>query len=232
VRGVVAWAAVAALAKPVGAAAAAVVAAAFLGPPLLLRARRRTRVAAAAALAVAVALVAAYTALSADRRSGAATAASYFRDFYTPSTHAGVWDVWLRSGIGRFGWQSVSLPAWAFALALASLVAAPALVALAPRARRLDGGARCAVASCALAAVAYVLLLNAVEAYTLAHPHSGTLLQGRYLTAVAPLAVAGLLTAATRLPPRLAHALCAALVAVWLLVSLVALDTVVRYFAA
>jgi hypothetical protein len=124
----------------------------------------------------------------------------------------------------------MTLPTWAIAVGVASILVAAAIVVVARTAAPLAPAARNGVLACAVTVIAYIAVLNGVEIHSLLNDH-GTLLQGRYLTAVAPLAVAGLLTLASRLPARRCAALCIGLCLVWLVLALDALDLVVRYYA-
>ena len=113
---------------------------------------------------------------------------------------------------------------------MASILVAVVVAVAGPGAAPLAPAARAGALGCAVAVVAYVAVLHGVAVHSLLNEHGG-ILQGRYLTAIAPLAVAGFLTLASRLPRRRCAALCVGLCLMWLVLSLDALDTVVRYYA-
>lgn len=230
------WGALAVAAKPVGMVAAGALVAAFLVVPAVLRSRRAaallTAAAASAGLAATVAAI-----VGGERiRSPYSFAVRYAWDFYLPRlpsvtgepTAARAWSVWVEGGVGSFGWLSVWLPTWAYWLALASVVVAAGVAVAGLRRDRL---ALPLVLSCLVGAALYLALLHVAELRLLL-VGQGRLLQGRYLIPIIPLAVCAFLAAVAPLPARARSALVGGTVAVWALLSLLALGAVVDYFAS
>jgi 4-amino-4-deoxy-L-arabinose transferase-like glycosyltransferase len=90
-----------------------------------------------------------------------------------------VFDVWLRQGIGTFGWLDVNLPGWIYPVA-GSVVAGIAIAAVALLARVRSRQRLALLAFFALTLLALLLLLHASE-YLFLIAGSGGFLQGRYL---------------------------------------------------
>jgi 4-amino-4-deoxy-L-arabinose transferase-like glycosyltransferase len=231
-----AWTLLASTAKPVGAPLVVCVAAAFAAVPAALRSRRVAAALVAALASGGVALTVLALVGGTRVRAPYEFGARYLLDFYRPrlpgltgdSSPSRAWSVWVESGIGSLGPFTVWLPSWTYALALTALLAAGggAIFGLSRDRRHLPFAA-----SCAAAVGLYVAVLHVAE-LDLLLKDLGSLLQGRYLTAVAPLGVAAFAAGAAALPRRAAHVLFVIVLAVWALVALVALDAVVAYFAS
>jgi hypothetical protein len=230
------WSAVTTAAKPVGLPIAAAFVAAFLVVPAVLRSRRAAALLTAAAASAGLLATAAALVGGERIRSPYSFAVRYAWDFYRPRlpsltgepAAARAWSVWVEGGVGTFGWLTVRLPSWAYGLALLSLaVAVVASVAGLRRSRsRLP-----LVASCAAAVALYLAQLHAAELQLLLHAQ-GTLLQGRYLIPVVPLAVCAFLASVAPLGGRVRMGVVGGTIAVWALLSLLGLNAVVDYFAS
>jgi len=122
--------------------------------------------------------------------------ASYLWQFYLPrlpfqrdfpaSEGLQVYEVWIKTGWGAFGWFEARLPEPVYvALAVGTvLVAVAAVVALVRARRRLDGAV---LSVLLLAALSLLLVLHLVEASSISIGQ-GAIAQGRYLLPLAPLA--------------------------------------------
>jgi hypothetical protein len=233
---VAAWSVLAGTTKPVGVPAAACVVAAFVVMTPVLRSRRARALVVAAVASVGL-LAAGLAVVGGERvRAPFSFATRYMWDFYRPRLPALVgdvaparaWSVWVESGVGSFGWLSVWLPSWAYALGLLAV----AVAAVASVYGLLRDRSHVPVAlSCAAAVLLYVLVLHAAEAESLFRGR-GLLLQGRYLTALTPVAAAGFLAAVASLPRRARSAVVGGVLAIWAFLAVLSLDSVVSYFAS
>jgi 4-amino-4-deoxy-L-arabinose transferase-like glycosyltransferase len=260
VAAVVAAAAAVALTKPIGPATALVLAGGLLGIPPVLRRVRPTWAAVTAVCVVGVVGLAAagYVGSAYLRsRSGAQYGLSYLWQFYLPrlpfmqdvfppgavgdptgllTNPVPAWAVWVRTGVGYFGWVSAQLAPWLYVLALLSVLAVVAVAATAAaRALRRPGVLAGEVgrvgAAGLLTAVGFLLLLHVAEAGHMIQFGGGDrLLQGRYLLPAAPLAVAVLVLGVSALPPRRAIATLGSLAAAWLVVTVGAFDALLGFY--
>jgi hypothetical protein len=225
---------VAAAAKPAGGVVVAALGASFLLIPAALGSRRVAAVLTAAAAAAGIVLTGLALAGGERVQAPLAFSARYLWDFYLPRfpsltgepAASRAWIVWVESGIGSFGWQSAWLPPWAYWLGLASVGAA--VVASVAGLRRSGPGAVAIAAASAAAIVLYAAALHLAEVESLLRG-PGQLLQGRYLTAIVPVAVCGFLASAAGLPPRLRVLTVGGALAIWGLLSLLAFDAVVTH---
>jgi 4-amino-4-deoxy-L-arabinose transferase-like glycosyltransferase len=218
------WLAIVTLAKPIGAALAGIVLVTIaVAPPLF--ARRQSRVLAIAAVA-ALTLVALVTAIATGRGGLLRFAVDYFGNFYPPG-ESRVWTVWVDSGVGGLGWQTVWLPGWALALAVASALAGAAAAGWGAVRNRACAAT---VAPLVGAIAVYVVVLHAVEVWHMAHGEP-PILQGRYLIPAAPLAVAAFLAGAAALPRPAQKVLVGGALGAWTAISVAGLYAVVSYFA-
>ena len=246
----IAWAALASLTKPVGLPAAAAIA----GTIAILtfgRLKARTRVGLLAgtsfvALVVGgvfastlfrVAVPDSYSWLTRIRFGG-----EYLWQYYlprptwmpvvvppaTPASPPAEW-MWGKESIGILGWLTTLLPAWTYRLAQIPMVLAAGVAfagAMFGSRSRVNRGA---IGALAVAAIAYILVLHAAEAsYLLSN--GNRLLQGRYFLPAYPLFAVALMGGLSRFGERIAISIGLALWAVWTLVALSALNTIVIYF--
>ncbi|MGH2876927.1 MAG: hypothetical protein ACRDLV_11810, partial [Solirubrobacteraceae bacterium] len=139
-----------------------------------------------------------------------------------------VFDIWLRQGLGNFGWLVVFLPTWIYPVAGGAIgaigIAAAGLVARLRDRRRLA-----LLAFFGLTLLALLVLLHASE-YLLVIDGGGQFLQGRYL-----LPVVGLLGLAVGLvvkavPRRVGPSLCALCVTSLLALQAVSLASIVQAY--
>jgi hypothetical protein len=239
------WAALAALAKPIGGPTALVLAIALLGlGPTGSSWRRRAGVGAALLVTLAVSYVAeavvagfsvrgTYTTLSLVRYS-----LSYLWQFYLPRlsfmipgayAHHGylpAWWVWIETTVGRFSWLTVPMSQWWYRLAFWSLVVAT-VVATVGFVRHRSRDVR-VVGALLVSVLAYVLLLHMAEVLLLIN-NGGLLLQGRYLLPIVPLLVAVLMLGLARLG-RLGVATAVMLFGVTFVISVEALTDTLVFF--
>jgi 4-amino-4-deoxy-L-arabinose transferase-like glycosyltransferase len=248
---VLAWAALAALTKPVGLPAAAAVVA-TMAILTLGKFKRRTRAgllagASAAGLVLGsifastlfgIAVPGNYSWLARLKFDG-----EYLWQYYlprlpgmpvvvppaTPASPPAAW-MWGKEGIGIFGWLTTQLPLWAYRLAWIPTVCAGGL-ALAGGVFRpaRDRSGRSVALALVIASLAYILVLHASEAtYLLAN--GNRLLQGRYFLPVYPLIAVAVMAGLRRFGERLALTVGFVVLAAWTIVALQALNTVVVYF--
>jgi hypothetical protein len=177
---------------------------------------------------------------------GARFAASYLWQFYLPGLPGmtpvarpellgepvAAWPVWGKGGVGWFGWLSVQLQPWIYLLGVGSVGVIAALAALGLLRRRGgdEASARRLAGVAALTVALFVLLLHTVEIQYL--PAAGQpLLQARYLLPVVPLAAVVLAAGVARLGSRTALTAMLGLVAVWTLISVAAVNSVLQFYA-
>ena len=236
--------------KPVGPVAAGVIVAALLGVPWLLSRRRGALV---TSVAVPLAGLAVYAgALWHDGFSPLANAryaVSYVWQFYLPplpfmehifspgiiTDPVPAWAIWMRTGVGYFGWISAAMPRAVYQLAALTIAlgALGALVVLVRERRLQPAGRGALLVAAALAVLLFVVALHTAElAYLLQTRGTDRLLQGRYLLPVIPLALLPVVAALDRLPPRGARAAALALASTWVLIAVAGLDTVLRFYAS
>ena len=205
------WAILALLTKPIGGPAALVLIVAMLGFGMgqpTVRRRLAATAAVAASLVVSYVLEAAAAPWPVFGTTGPLGAIrfglSYLWQFYLPplsfmdQAHDSYrafdslpsWRVWVETGVGFFGWFSAPMPAWAYNLALWSVIAATAIATWAALRRRSPRER--SVPTLLAAALGYVLLLHLAEILLLLQGGTDLLLQGRYLIAVLPLFAAAL----------------------------------------
>jgi hypothetical protein len=163
---------------------------------------------------------------------------SYVWQFYLPrlpfqrsfrtTPELPVYAIWIRQGIGAFGWVSVGLPGWLYtAGAAAAGGIAIAAVALLTRIR-----GRTRLALLAFLALALLALLGGLHLtdYRSIIAGQGGILQGRYLLPVVGLLglAAGLIVA--RLPLKLAPTACGLVLASLLTLQAISLSSVLQAY--
>jgi len=227
----VAWGVATLLTKPPAPAVAVALVLGLLLVPAAV-ASRRLAVAVTAAASGIGAAVAAAALLAHERRENLAVAAHAVLDYYDPTSErtARGWIVWVESGVGGFGWQSVWLPSSAYWLAVVVVAGGAAAAAVGLARDRTRAHARFA-AGVAGALLAYVAALHAFEATELVRGREHVL-QGRYLLPLVPVAVAGFLAGCATLPARARATVVGAALAVWGLLGVLGLAATAEYFGA
>jgi hypothetical protein len=248
-----------ALAKPIGTAFAVVELAALLGWPWVLERPRRNSAVAAVAVAGGLAAIVGVAGdqfnLAAVRQHGILPSARFFLtylwNFYFPpvlglardyvpgplTSPLPVWAVWVKSGVGWFGYLNLTLPLWAYQLAAGSVVAAlgAATGVLAREARHVTPAVRGwivvrGVVPLAATIAGFALALHLAEAASIL-TNGARIMQGRYLLPAWPLFAALLALPFALGRVRAGCVVLGALCLVWLLLSLVSLDAILRYYA-
>jgi len=228
-----AWALLALLTKPPAPLAIGSLVAGLALVPLLARSRRAAALVVGACAAGGAALALLGLLGGVERRANLSLASRYLVGFYLEPGREGpprAWSVWVESGVGGFGLHSVWLPQWSYALA-AAVVVAGAAAALAGLARDPERRHAHVLIGVAAAGALYVAGLHALEAAELIRGRP-TVLQGRYLLPLAPVAVAVFLGGCATLPRRARVAAVGAVTAAWALLGLLGLAATVEYFAA
>lgn len=253
---VAAFAVAAALMKPFGIVAAATVGGPLLGLPFV---SRRSRHPLAIGLAVSVAGGVGLFLVSLRRfallnLTNLRFSADYLWQFYLPpipfmstvfTPHSPLtapvpaWQIWAQTGVGDFGWISAPLSIEWVKLGAASVAAAAIAAAggFVFRRSALSQWERVAAGSCCVAVLLYVLGLHAAEAAQMLQARGSTqtlqgrILQGRYLIPIAPVFVALVLAGLRPWSRRLAFLGATALIGVWFVISLAALNTVIHFYA-
>jgi len=149
------------------------------------------------------------------------------------------WQIWGVTGVGDFGWVSAPLSLEWIQLGAVSVAVAAVAAAAGYLFRRvaMTRWELAAAGSCFVALLLYVLGLHAAEVAQMlasigtAEALQGRILQGRYLIPVAPLALAVLLVGLHAWSRRFALICEATLIAVWFVLSLAALNTIVHFYA-
>ncbi|HWD63683.1 MAG TPA: DUF2142 domain-containing protein [Solirubrobacteraceae bacterium] len=163
---------------------------------------------------------------------------SYVWQFYLPRlpfltpfrTTPGLplYDVWLRQGIGTFGWLDVYLPSWLYpTVSVAIGVIAIASVGL--LSRLLKRRHLPLLGFFALTALALLMLLHVSE-YLLVIDGGGGFNQGRYLLPVAGLLGLGVATIVSRLPRRARTATSGLVLTGMIALQVVSLATIVQAY--
>jgi 4-amino-4-deoxy-L-arabinose transferase-like glycosyltransferase len=253
---VAALVAASALTKPFGIVAAVAIAGPLLVIPFLAR---RTGRPLAAGLAVSlfggVALfVAGLWRLGFLSFTNLRFSADYVWQFYLPplpfmstvftphsplTTPVPAWQIWAQTGVGDFGWISAPLSIEWVKLGAASVAAAAIAAAggFVFRRSALSQWERVAAGSCCVAVLLYVLGLHAAEVAQMLQARGSTqtlqgrILQARYLIPIAPVLVALVLAGLRAWSRRLAFLGATALIGVWFVISLAALNTVIHFYA-
>jgi hypothetical protein len=163
---------------------------------------------------------------------------SYLWQFYLPrlpwmsrfrlTAGLGVYDVWLREGIGVFGWLTVSLPEWVYAAA-SVIGGAIGLAALWFVAKLRSPTALWLLGFLAIALIALLVGLHVTEYRTVINAQP-PVLQGRYLLPVIGLFGLAVGLVVSRLPERIRPGACAAVLLLLLALQALSMSAVIKAF--
>ncbi len=139
-----------------------------------------------------------------------------------------VYDIWLREGVGTFGWLDVYLPSWIYPAAGIS-VAGIGIATVSLVARMRDRGQLALLGFFALALLALLGLLHVSE-YLLFIDGGGQFVQGRYLLPVTGLLGLAVGLVISAIPLQVRASACALAVTVLLALQVISLSTVLHAY--
>ncbi len=235
--------------KPAGPVTAAIIVAGLAVLPLVLaRVRLRLPLLALGAVAAAGAFFVGATRIYAlEPFDHVRYALSYLWQFYLPplpflqqvftpgplTDPIPWWAIWVRTGVGYFGWISVPLPTVVYVVGALSLGGALLVATAAAVRHRAEALSRFdwLLPAAAFTVVLYLLMLHAAEVALMILYNGGErLLHARYLLPVVPLALAAAVAALSLLSRRAAYTVLGSLLVVWFGISFAGLAVVLRFF--